>query len=232
LYQFFKRSSDIVSSGIALLLLSPLLIPVVIGLKMTGEGYVFYFQERVGYKNKLFDIYKFATMLKDSVNMKGGLITTKKDPRITSMGGFLRKSKINELPQLLNIFFGDMSVVGPRPVMLKSFDAYPEDVKQVIYDAKPGLTGIGSLVFRDEEELITAVRDQGGDSWDFYKNTIYPHKGKLEQWYQVNQSFWTDIKIIFATAWAVVRPESDIVDRWFDGIPKRDFFKKINKCKD
>ena len=116
---------------------------------MTGEGYVFYFQERVGYKNKLFDIYKFATMLKDSVNMKGGLITTKKDPRITSMGGFLRKSKINELPQLLNIFFGDMSVVGPRPVMQKSFDAYPEDVKQVIYDAKPGLTGIGSLVFRD-----------------------------------------------------------------------------------
>ena len=232
MYQFFKRSSDIVSSGIALLLLSPLLIPVVIGLKMTGEGYVFYFQERVGYKNKLFDIYKFATMLKDSVNMKGGLITTKKDPRITSMGGFLRKSKINELPQLLNIFFGDMSVVGPRPVMQKSFDAYPEDVKQVIYDAKPGLTGIGSLVFRDEEELITAVRDQGGDSWDFYKNTIYPHKGKLEQWYQVNQSFWTDIKIIFATALAVVRPESDIVDRWFDGIPKRDFFKKINKCKD
>ena len=76
------------------------------------------------------------------------------------------------------------------------------------------------------------MRDQGGDSWDFYKNTIYPHKGKLEQWYQVNQSFWTDIKIIFATALAVVRPESDIVDRWFDGIPKRDFFKKINKCKD
>ena len=97
--------SDIFSSGIALLLLSPFLIPIAIVLKLTGEGYVFYFQERVGHKNKLFDIYKFATMLKDSANMKGGLITTKGDPRMTPMGGFLRKSKINELPQLCNIFF-------------------------------------------------------------------------------------------------------------------------------
>jgi len=223
MYQFFKRSSDIVSSGIALLLLSPLLIPIAIGLKLTGEGYIFYFQERVGHKNKLFNIYKFATMLKDSVNMKGGLITTKRDPRITPMGGFLRKSKINELPQLLNIFFGHMSVVGPRPVMQKSFDAYPEHVQKVIYNVKPGLTGIGSLVFRDEEELITQVRDNGGDTWDFYKNTIYPHKGELEKWYQTNQSFWTDLKIIFATAWAVVKPETDLVDRWFSDLPRRKF---------
>ena len=223
MYQFFKRGSDIVSSGIALLLLSPILIPIVIGLKLTGEGYIFYLQERVGHRNKLFNIYKFATMLVDSVNMKGGMITTKGDSRITPMGGFLRKSKINELPQLLNIFFGHMSVVGPRPVMQKSFDAYPADVQKVIYNAKPGLTGIGSLVFRDEEELITDVRDSGGDTWDFYKNTIYPHKGELEKWYQLNQSFWTDIKIIFATAWAVVCPDSNIVDKWFTGIPKRKF---------
>lgn len=223
MYQFFKRGSDIVSSGIALLLLSPLLIPIVIGLKLTGEGYIFYFQERVGYKNKLFDIYKFATMLKDSVNMSGGLITTKGDSRITPMGGFLRKSKINELPQLLNIFFGHMSVVGPRPVMQKSFEAYPIDVQKVIYNAKPGLTGIGSLVFRDEEELITEVRDKGGDTWSFYKDTIYPHKGQLEKWYQDHQSFWIDIKIIFATAWVVIRPESNIVNNWFSELPKRNF---------
>ena len=99
MYKFFKRASDIVSSGIALLLLSPFLIPIAIVLKLTGEGYVFYFQERVGHKNKLFDIYKFATMLKDSANMKGGLITTKGDPRMTPMGGFLRKSK-NKEPEL------------------------------------------------------------------------------------------------------------------------------------
>lgn len=223
MYQLFKRFSDIVSSGIALLILSPLLIPIVIGLKLTGEGYIFYLQERVGLKNRLFNIYKFATMLKDSANMKGGLITTKGDPRITPMGGFLRKSKINELPQLLNIFFGDMSVVGPRPVMQKSFDQYPEDVQKVIYNVRPGLTGIGSIVFRDEEEIITKVRDEGGDTWDYYRNTIYPHKGELEKWYQANQSFWVDFKIIFATAWVVLRPESDIVYSWFKGIPKRNF---------
>ncbi len=223
MYYIFKRGSDIVSSGIALIILSPLLVPISIGLKLTGEGFIFYFQERVGLKNKLFNIYKFATMLKDSPNMAGGLITTKKDPRLTLMGDFLRKSKINELPQLLNIFFGDMSVVGPRPVMQKSFNAYPEDVQKVIYNVKPGLTGIGSIVFRDEEELITKVKDAGGDTWDFYKNTIYPHKGKLEQWYQVNQSFWIDLKIIFATAWVVLKPESDIVYKWFKGIPKRTF---------
>lgn len=223
MYNLFKRISDIVSSLIALIILSPLLIPIVIGLKLTGEGHIFYMQERVGLNNKNFNIYKFATMLKNSVNMKGGLITTKNDPRITPMGGFLRKSKINELPQLLNILFGHMSVVGPRPVMQKSFDQYPEDVKKVIYNVRPGLTGIGSIVFRDEEELITKVRDEGGDTWDYYKNVIYPHKGKLEQWYQENQSFMTDLKIIFTTAWVVLNPSSNIVYSWFKGIPKRDF---------
>ena len=223
MYKFFKRTSDFVSSLIALLILSPLFIPIVIGLKLTGEGYIFYLQKRVGLKNKHFNIYKFATMLKDSVNMKGGLITTKNDHRITPMGGFLRKSKINELPQLLNILFGHMSVVGPRPVMQKSFDQYPEEVQKVIYNVKPGLTGIGSIVFRDEEELITNVRDKGGDTWEFYKNVIYPHKGKLELWYQENQSFMTDLKIIFATAWVVINPKSNIVYTWFKGIPKREF---------
>jgi len=225
MYKFFKRASDIVSSAIALIILSPLLIPIVIGLKLTGEGHIFYFQERVGLKNKLFDIYKFATMLKDSVNMKGGLITTKKDPRITPMGGFLRKSKINELPQLLNILFGHMSVVGPRPVMQKSFDQYPEDVKKVIYNVKPGLTGIGSLIFRDEEELITEVRDSGGDTWDFYRTKIYPYKGKVEQWYQENQSFWVDLKIIFLTAWAVLFPKTEAY-KHFNGLPERPDFLK------
>lgn len=211
------------ASAVAIIILSPLLIPILIGLRLTGEGYIFYKQERIGLLNVPFSILKFATMLKDSPNMAGGLITTKKDPRITPMGGFLRSSKINELPQLFNIFLGDMSVVGPRPVMKKSFDAYPEDVRKVIYKVKPGLTGIGSIVFRDEEELITKVKDKGGDTWEFYKNTIYPHKGKLEQWYQLHQSFWVDVKIIFATAWVVLFPQSEIVYNWFKGIPRREF---------
>src|SRR5690554_6207028 len=223
MYKLIKRFFDILSSGVALIILSPLLIPIMIGLKLTGEGYIWYKQERVGYKNKNFLIWKFATMLKDSPNMKGGVITNKKDPRITPMGGFLRKSKINELPQLINIFKGDMSVVGPRPVMQVSFDAYPEHVQKVIYNVKPGLTGIGSIIFRDEEVLITKVRDEGGDVWDFYKNQIYPFKGKLEQWYQKNISLGTDIKLILLTAHAIVSPDSDLVYKWFEDLPKRPF---------
>jgi lipopolysaccharide/colanic/teichoic acid biosynthesis glycosyltransferase len=221
MYKTIKRSVDILLSCLALLLLSPLLIPVILGLKLTGEGYIFYLQERVGLNNKHFNIYKFATMLKDSPQMPGGLITTKKDPRITPMGGFLRNSKINELPQLLNILKGEMSIVGPRPVMQKSFNTYPEDVKRVIYKTKPGLTGIGSIVFRDEEELITRVQNEGGDTWDYYKNVIYPHKGKLEKWYQQNQSLRTDIKIVFITAWVILFPESKIVYSWFPDLPRR-----------
>ena len=223
MYYLLKRIFDILSSGIAILILSPILIPVIIGLKFTGEGYVFYKQERVGYKNKKFLIWKFATMLKDSANMPGGIMTTKKDPRITPMGGFLRKSKINELPQLFNIFFGHMSVVGPRPVMKVSFEAYPKEVQKVIYNVKPGLTGIGSIIFRDEEELITEVKNNDGDLWEFYKGKIYPFKGKLEMWYQNHKSFILDIKLIFLTACVILLPTSKLYEKWFKDLPKRNF---------
>jgi lipopolysaccharide/colanic/teichoic acid biosynthesis glycosyltransferase len=223
MYLIFKRICDIVLSGILILILSPLLVPIMIGLKLTGEGYIFYKQERVGFKNKNFFILKFATMLKDSPNMAGGVITTKKDPRITPMGGFLRKSKINELPQLFNIFLGDMSVVGPRPVMPISFNAYPDQVQKVIYNVKPGLTGIGSIIFRDEEELITEVKNNGGDTWDFYKNKIYPFKGELEQWYQKNQSLLIDINLILLTLLVILSPESNLPYKVFKDLPRRNF---------
>jgi lipopolysaccharide/colanic/teichoic acid biosynthesis glycosyltransferase len=223
MYHLFKRLFDISISGLALLVLAPLLIPIMIGLKLTGEGYVWYKQERIGFRNKPFLIWKFATMLKNSPNMSGGILTTKKDPQITPMGGFLRNSKINELPQLINIFKGDMSIVGPRPVMQVSFNVYPEDVQKVIYSVRPGLTGIGSIIFRDEEELITAVKNRDEDIWDFYSNKIYPFKGKLEHWYQANESLKTDMKIIIITALVIVNQESDIVYRWFKDLPKRAF---------
>jgi lipopolysaccharide/colanic/teichoic acid biosynthesis glycosyltransferase len=223
MYYLLKRTFDILSSGIAILILSPLLIPIIIGLKLTGEGYVFYKQERVGYKNKPFLIWKFATMLKNSSKMPGGIMTTKKDPRITPMGGFLRKSKINELPQLFNIFFGQMSVVGPRPVMKISFEAYPSKIQEVIYNVKPGLTGIGSIIFRDEEELITEVKNNGGDLWDFYKGKIYPFKGELEMWYQDHNSFFLDLQLIFMTAWVILVPASKLYEKWFKDLPKRNF---------
>ena len=223
MYLIFKRICDIVLSGILIVILSPLLIPIMIGLKLTGEGYIFYKQERVGFKNKNFFILKFATMLKDSPNMAGGVITTKKDPRITPMGGFLRKSKINELPQLFNIFLGDMSFVGPRPVMIISFNAYPEQVQKVIYNVKPGLTGIGSIIFRDEEELITTVKNNGEDTWIFYKTKIYPFKGQLEEWYQKNQSFIVDLKLILLTAWVILNSSSSLTQKWFKDLPNRTF---------
>ena len=223
MYNILKRTFDILTSGIAIIILSPLLIPVIIGLKLTGEGYILYKQERIGYKNKQFLIWKFATMLKDSANMAGGIMTTEKDPRITPMGGFLRKSKINELPQLFNILFGHMSVVGPRPVMKVSFEAYPEKIQKVIYNAKPGLTGIGSIIFRDEEKLITDVKNNGGDTWEFYKDKIYPFKGELEIWYQNNRSFFLDLKLIFITAWVIFKPNSTIYEKLFKDLPKRSF---------
>ena len=223
MYNVLKRCFDILASGIVILILSPLLIPVIIGLKLTGEGYVWYKQERLGYKNKPFFIWKFATMLKNSSNMPGGYITVKKDPRLTPMGNFLRKSKINELPQLFNIFSGKMSVVGPRPVMKVSFEAYPDDIKRVIYNVKPGLTGVGSIIFRDEEELITKVKNSGGDIHEFYVNKIYPHKGNLEIWYQQNKSFILDLKLVVLTAWVILFPNSRLYEKWLKDLPKRNF---------
>ena len=223
MYIFFKRLFDVLTSGIAILLLSPILIPIIIGLRFTGEGHVWYKQERLGYKNNPFQIWKFATMLKNSANMPGGYITVKKDPRLTPMGDFLRKSKINELPQLFNIFAGRMSIVGPRPVMKVSFQAYPENIRDVIYDVKPGLTGVGSIIFRDEEELITDVRNKGGDIHGFYVNQIYPHKGNLELWYQKNKSLILDFQIILLTAWVIFVPTSKLYEKWFKDLPKRNF---------
>jgi lipopolysaccharide/colanic/teichoic acid biosynthesis glycosyltransferase len=223
MYKFSKRIFDISSSFIACVILIPILIPIVIILRLTSEGDIFYLQERIGLYKKSFMIYKFATMLRNSAKMKGGYITVKDDPRFTFMGKFLRKSKINELPQLINILMGHMSVVGPRPVMQVSFDSYPPKIKKIIYNVKPGLTGIGSIIFRDEEELITNVKNNGGNILDFYKNKIYPFKGELEIWYQNNKSFFLDLKLIFITAWVVFYPNSKIYEKLFKDLPKRQF---------
>mgnify|MGYP006138589811 FL=1 len=223
MYKFSKRIFDIVSSSIVCIILAPFLLPIVILLRLTSEGEVFYLQERIGLNKKPFMIFKFATMLKNSSKMAGGIITVQNDPRVTFMGGFLRKSKINELPQLLNIIIGDMSVVGPRPVMKASFEAYPSKIQEVIYNVKPGLTGIGSIIFRDEEDLISNIKNDGGDIWDFYKNTIYPFKGEVEIWYQNNKSFFLDIKLIFITLWVIFSPNSKIYEKLFKDLPKRSF---------
>lgn len=217
MYFFIKRVFDILVSLLALLILLPFMIPIIILLRLTGEGEIFYKQARVGYKNKPFMIWKFATMLKDSPNMGTGEITLRKDPRVTPMGGFLRKSKINELPQILNILFGDISFVGPRPLMKVSFDSYSPEVQAKIYDSKPGLTGIASVIFRDEESLVFK---SGMEPAAYYKQFIFPYKGALELWYLQNASFLTDLKILVLTAWSIIFPENKLAAKFFKDLPK------------
>ncbi|WP_305981815.1 sugar transferase [Roseivirga thermotolerans] len=221
MYRLSKRLFDFIISLIVFILLLPLLLPIMIGLKLTGEGYIFYKQKRIGYQRKYFHILKFATMLKDSPNMGTGSITLRNDPRITPMGGFLRKTKINELPQIINIIKGDLSLVGPRPLVDRTFNAYTEEVQNKVYNLKPGLTGIGSIVFRDEEALVS---NYNGDPHEFYKNKIAPYKGALEMWYQQNASFLLDMKLIFLTAWVVIFPDSNLHFRLFKTLPKKPEF--------
>lgn len=219
MYKFVKRFLDIVLSGFAILVLSPLLVPVMIALKCTGEHYIFYGQTRIGLKNTHFKMWKFATMLLNSPNMAGGLHTTKGDPRVLPLGGFLRKTKINELPQIFNIFLGDMSIVGPRPLVDKTFAPYPEEVKAKIYSVRPGLTGIGSIVFRDEETILSNSKLPPDEC---YAKVISPYKGALELWYLEHIGFWTDFLIIFLTAWVIVFPKSDLAYKIFKDLPKYD----------
>ena len=216
LYRILKRGTDLVVATIALAVLAPLLVPIMIALRLTGEGEVFYRQRRHGYRNQMFDILKFATMLKDSPNLAGGIITLRDDPRVLPLGKFLRQTKINELPQLLNILRGEMTLVGPRPLMPWSFDKYPPEAQAVVYLSPPGLTGIGSLLFRDEEGLISRP---GVDPEALYSEQIYPYKGQLEIWYYRNRGVMTDVKILLLTAWYLFAPESKLVWSTFPNLP-------------
>ena len=185
---------------------------------LTGEGYVFYFQKRIGFKNQYFDIWKFATMLKNSPNMGTGSLTLRNDPRVTPVGKYLRKSKVNELPQLINVLLGSMSVVGPRPQMEIDFKSYSKDIQKVIYNVRPGITGIGSIIFRDEERIIS---ESDLPPREIYEKLIAPYKGALEIWYQKNISFYTDLMIILLTIWVILFPESDLHFKIFKDLPKR-----------
>ena len=155
-------------------------------------------------------------MLKASPGLGTGSLTIKNDPRVFPFGKFLRKTKINELPQIINVLIGNMSFVGPRPQMEVDFFKFPEHVQAVIYNSNPGITGIGSIVFRDEEKWIS---DAIGDKHEFYKNHIAPYKGELEIWYQKHLSFYTDFMLIFLTAWAIVSPENNLVYTVFNDLP-------------
>ena len=221
MYKLSKRFLDIIVSLFALIILFPLFVTVMIILRLTAEGEVFYFQERIGLNNSRFYMWKFATMLKNSMKMGSGSITLKNDYRVTKVGKFLRKTKINELPQIINILKGDISIVGPRPLVTKTFEAYSDEVQLKIYNVKPGLTGIGSIIFRDEESIISAVNEE--DPHEFYRKVIAPYKGELEMWYQKYNSFILDLQLIFMTAWVILFPKSRLYEKWFKDLPVRNF---------
>ena len=149
------RILDIIFSLLALLFLCPVLLPIALVLRLTGEGEIFFVQERVGSNERPFGLIKFATMLKDSPQTGTGSITVRNDPRVLPVGRILRKTKINELPQLLNVLAGDMSVIGPRPLTKNHFNHYPPNLRKLIGSVRPGLSGVGSIVFRDEERLLS-----------------------------------------------------------------------------
>ena len=195
-----QRLFDIVFSGVALVLLLPIFLPLLVLLKLTGEGEIFFLQDRIGRQGKVFKLYKFATMLKNSPNIGTGTVTLYNDPRGLPLGGFLRTTKINELPQLINIFWGDMSVIGPRPQTKRCFGALPAQSQKEIIKVRPGLSGIGSIVFRNEEEMMHANNDPD----KFYDEIIMPYKGKLEEWYVRNLSIKLYFKLILLTIHVVL----------------------------
>ncbi|GAB5404470.1 MAG: O-antigen biosynthesis protein WlbG [Aureliella sp.] len=215
-----KRLFDILISGCVLLVLSPLLLLVIAILKLTGEREAFYFQERVGYLGKIFFVTKFVTMVKDSPNIGTKDITLRDDPRVLPVGKFLRKTKLNEVPQFWDVFVGKMSLVGWRPLMPEGFAEYAQSVQEEIVKVQPGLTGMGSLVFRDEEAIVSRAADEGRDLRACYREDIMPFKGRLEVWYANNRSLLTDFKVMFATAIAVLRPGWTGYFGWFRDFPQ------------
>ena len=202
-----KRIFDITLSAGLMLVLLPLFLPLATLLRLTGEGKVFYRQRRIGAGQQPFEILKFATMLENSPNIGTGDITLRNDPRVLPLGRVLRKTKINELPQLWNVLVGDMSIVGPRPLTPNHFNHYNDTDRKNIAVVTPGITGLSALVFRDEEKILS----DRADPVAFYRDELVPIKASLETWYAKHASFRLDILIGLLTAYAIIRPGSRLV---------------------
>lgn len=211
-----ERFFDIIFSGLAILFFSPLFVLIFLLLKTSGEREVLFLQERIGRNGQIFKLFKFATMLKDSPNIGTGTLTIKDDPRVLPVGKFLRKTKINELPQLFNIFFGDMSVIGPRPLTSQAFHSYSLNTQENVKKVRPGLSGVGSIIFRREEDIMHGA----SASVDFYKNVIAPYKGSLENWFVANKGLNIYFLAIFITLWSLLIPTTEMAWKIFKDLPE------------
>ena len=194
-----KRLFDIAFALLALLLLGPLLLAVALWVRLDSPGPVFFRQQRVGQGGRLFGIYKFRTMRTDAEAL-GPQITVGQDPRITRAGAWLRRAKLDELPQFLNVLRGDMSVVGPRPEVPRYVALYPSDVRETVLSVLPGITDLASIEFRNESELLA----HSSDPERTYVEQILPAKLHHAQQYVRTRSLWLDLRLIAWTALAIL----------------------------
>ena len=194
-----KRTFDILASGIGLIILSPLFIAISIWILLDSPGNVFYRQVRVGRKNKDFYLYKFRSM-HTGADKKGLITVGGRDPRVTRSGYYIRKYKLDELPQLINVLIGDMSLVGPRPEVRKYVSMYTPEQMNVL-NVRPGITDMASIRYRNENELLANAEDPE----TFYIQTIMPDKLKINLEYVMHSSFLNDLTIILKTITTILR---------------------------
>lgn len=194
-----KRTFDLIASSLGLLLLSPLFLMLAIWIKIDSEGPVFYRQVRVGKGNRDFRLFKFRSMRVGS-DQKGLITVGGRDPRVTRSGYYIRKYKLDELPQLINVFIGDMSLVGPRPEVRKYVDLYTPEQMHVL-DVRPGITDLASIRYRNENELLAQVEDPDR----YYVEVIMQDKLRINLEYAQHHSFAGDIQLIFRTLRAILR---------------------------
>lgn len=195
-----KRLFDWLVSGLGLLLLAPLLVLLALWVKLDSPGSVFFRQERVGLGGRVFRIHKFRTMVVDAEN-RGPQITVGKDSRVTRLGQWLRKYKIDELPQLIDVWLGHMSLVGPRPEVPRYVAEYPDDIRSVVLSVRPGITDRASIEFKDENIIL----GRSSDPHKAYLEHVLPKKLNFYVDYVNNQSFFGDIKIILRTVREIIR---------------------------
>ena len=212
MYLYIKRFFDIVFAVIGLLLTSPIVLFVILLKKITGEKEVFYIKGRVGKGGKLFPFIKLSSMIPAQKGEKTSSLTLSNDSRITPLGHFIRKTKIDEFPQFVNILRGELSFIGPRALMPKIHKDYSKKVKQELTKIRPGVTGLATVVFRNEAELL--AQSDYTNELEFYKEVIAPAKGAIEMIYTKNQGFILDFTILLLTIWQIFIPQSLLGYKW------------------
>lgn len=213
--QLTLRGLDLFLSLAALAALAPLMLLIAISLRFSGEGEVIFRQVRIGKGGREFHLLKFATMLRNSPSSGSGELTLPDDPRVLPLGRILRKTKVNELPQLLNVVMGDLSLIGPRPQTPKYYNCYDPDDRAWIDTIRPGLSGVGSILFRDEETLLSQVADP--EAFDY--QVLMPYKGRVEHWFVVNRSVALYFELILTTVLVVCLPSSKLHQRLLSRLP-------------